>query len=95
MLEYDFEQSVGFWLTVATQTYHRALQNELAPQGITFRQSQVLGWLMREKDISQVDLAARMMIEAPTLAGVLDRMERDGMIIRRNCTADRRRKLVG
>ena len=86
---------MGYWLTVTTQAYHRALQNELTPHGITFRQSQVIGWLMLEVEMSQADLAARMMIEPPTLVGILDRMERDGLIIRRHSTVDRRCKLVG
>lgn len=94
MSEYDFEDSVGYWLTVTTQAYHRALQNELTPHGITFRQSQVIGWLMLELEKSQSDLAARMMIEPPTLVGILDRMERDGLIIRRSSAVDRRCKLV-
>ena len=35
-----------------------------------------------------------MRIEAPTLAGILDRMERDGWIIRQPCPSDRRKKIV-
>jgi MarR family transcriptional regulator for hemolysin len=94
VLEYDFDQSVGYWLTVTTQAFHRAIQHELAPYGITYRQLQVLSWLALEGEMSQIELAGKMMIEPPTLVGVLDRMERDGWISRRICAADRRRKLV-
>ena len=80
--EYDFDQSIGYWIILASQAYQKALNNELAPHGITFRQSQVLGWLALEGELSQAELAARMLIEPPTLVGVLDRMERDGLISR-------------
>ena len=94
MLDYDFDQSVGYWLTLATQRYHRAFTDELVPHGITFRQAQVLGWLALERELSQAELAGKMMIEPPTLVGILDRMERDGLIIRSPCPTDRRRKLI-
>jgi MarR family transcriptional regulator, transcriptional regulator for hemolysin len=94
VLEYDFEKSIGYWLTIVTQALHRALSEELAPHGITYRQSQVLAWLAVEGEMSQTELAAKMMIEPPTLGGILDRMERDGWITRHHCTADRRKNLI-
>ena len=93
-MHYDFEQSVGFWLTLTTQTYHRAICDELAPHGITYRQSMVLGWLALEGELSQTELANKMMIEPPTLVGILDRMERDCWIARHDCPADRRKKII-
>jgi MarR family transcriptional regulator for hemolysin len=93
-LDFDFEQSIGYWLTTATQAYHRAVCDELAPHGITYRQSMVLGWLALEGELSQAELAAKMMVEPPTLVGILDRMERDGLISRHNCPFDRRKKLI-
>jgi MarR family transcriptional regulator for hemolysin len=92
--QYDFESSIGYWLTVSTQALHRALNDELAPTGITYRQSQVIGWLVIERELSVGDLACRMMIEPPTLVGILDRMERMGWIVRDECAGDRRRKRI-
>jgi MarR family transcriptional regulator for hemolysin len=94
MLHYDFEESIGAWLTLTTHTYHRAVSDELTPHGITYRQSMVLGWLALEGDLSQTELAARMMVEPPTLVGILDRMERDDWITRHNCPGDRRKKII-
>jgi MarR family transcriptional regulator, transcriptional regulator for hemolysin len=94
MLQYDFERSIGYWLTVATQAFHRAVTEELAPHGITYRQSQVLAWLVLEGELSQCELASKMMVEPPTLVGILDRMERDGWITRNSCPSDRRKKLI-
>nr|WP_286177962.1 MarR family transcriptional regulator [Rhodopirellula sp. JC639] len=93
-MDYDFDESIGYWLTITTQRYHRAFNDELVPYGITFRQSQVLGWLALEGDLSQSELAGKMMIEPPTLVRILDRMQRDGLITRRPCPEDRRRKLI-
>lgn len=94
MLMYDFERSVGYWLTIASQSFHRALSEEVAPHGITHRQSVVLAWLVLEGELSQAELAGKMMVEPPTLVGILDRMERDGWITRNGCPNDRRKKIV-
>lgn len=94
MLVYDFEESVGYWLTLATQAFHRAVSDEVEPHGITYRQSLVLAWLALEGELSQAELASKMMVEPPTLVGILDRMERDGWITRNGCPSDRRKKLI-
>jgi MarR family transcriptional regulator for hemolysin len=94
VLQYDFEESIGCWLTQTSQAYHRALNDELAPHGITFRQCQVLGWLAHSGELTQVELAAKLEIEPPTLAGILDRMDRAGWVCRTVCEDDRRKKIV-
>tara|TARA_R110002095_G_scaffold173545_2_gene150917 strand:+ start:2051 stop:2506 length:456 start_codon:yes stop_codon:yes gene_type:complete len=94
MMQYDFEESVGYWITITSHFYQDALNQELLPYGITFRQFQVIGWLVYEGPLSQVDLAERMMIEPPTLVRILDRMERDQWIKRESDPEDRRRKVV-
>ncbi|MEQ8849481.1 MarR family transcriptional regulator [Botrimarina sp.] len=93
-LQYDFEESLGYWLATAHQAYMRTFQQALAPHGITFRQAQVLGWLVAEGPQSQRDLAERMLIEPPNLVGVLDRMQQAGLVERRVCPHDRRKKLI-
>lgn len=94
MLQYDFEESIGYWLMIGAQAFQRALNEEMAPHGVTFRQAQVLGWLALEGQLAQNELAAKMMIEPPTLVGILDRMERDGWISRIACPSDRRKKII-
>jgi len=90
VLDYDFSNSVNYWTWLAS----RALNDELRPHGITWRQCQVLGWLALEGRLSQADLAEKIGIEPPTLVGILDRMERDGWISRLPCPDDRRKKLI-
>ncbi len=94
MLEYDFEESVGYWAFMTARAFQKAMREELGPHGITFRQWQVLAWIAHEGEMNQSELARRLEVEAPTLAGILDRMERDGWIVRVESPEDRRRKLV-
>jgi len=92
VLEYDFEECIGSWVCATSHALRRALDSELAKEGITFRQWAVLAWLSRGNGVSQVELAEQLCIEAPTLAGILSRMERDGWLERTHCTIDRRKK---
>jgi MarR family transcriptional regulator for hemolysin len=94
VLEYDFEDSITFWVCMTSRALERALNEEVAPHGITFQQCQVLGWLAIEGELTQSQLAERMRIEPPTLAGIFDRMERDGWIRRHPSPTDRRKKLI-
>ena len=45
MLEHDLDESLGVWITFAAEAYRKALTDEVAPHGFTFRQCQVLGYL--------------------------------------------------
>ncbi len=94
MLEHDFEESIAYGAHMVSRAFERALNRELAPHGITYRQWQVLGWLALEKGLTQSQLAERLRVEPPTLVRILDCMERDGWIERHASPTDRRKKLV-
>jgi MarR family transcriptional regulator for hemolysin len=94
MLQYDFEQSVGYWVFSTAHEIYRAMNEELAAHGITYRQWEVLAWISYGGEQSQSALAECMRIEPPTLVGVLDRMERDGWIERAPVEGDRRKKQI-
>jgi DNA-binding MarR family transcriptional regulator len=94
MLQFDFEDSVGYWVFATWHELCRAMNEELSAHGITYRQWEVLAWISMAGEQSQSALAERMSIEPPTLVGVLDRMERDGWIERVMADGDRRKKLV-
>jgi MarR family transcriptional regulator for hemolysin len=94
LLEHEVETSIGYWAFVVFRDFERALNEELAPHGITLRQSQVLGWLALKRELTQAELSERMRLEPPTLVRILDRMERDGWIRRHADTGDRRKKLI-
>lgn len=92
--EYDFNESLGVWLSLTTQAYHRRLSERLAPHGITFRQAQVFGWLAMSGELAQSELAAKMLVEPPTVVRLLDRLEAAGLIQRVTVPEDRRRHVV-
>jgi MarR family transcriptional regulator for hemolysin len=92
--EYDVAQDIEYALRQTTRTYQQALNAELAPYGVTIRQSQVLGWLRKKGNLSQCQLARLLRIEPSTLSGVLERMEREGLILRIAGRTDRRQKLI-
>ena len=94
MLQYDFDESVGYWICMTSHALRRALNAELARERITLRQWEVLAWLAHSGEQSQCELAERLGVEAPTLAGILARMERDGWVVRQACAGDRRKKLL-
>jgi len=94
MLQYDFENSLGYWIFSTAHQMEQRMNEELAVHGITLRQWEVLVWLSFAGECAQSQLAVRMRIEAPTLAGVLGRMERDGWIRRVPDEQDRRRKII-
>jgi len=94
VLEYDWETSVGHWICSTSHVLRRALSVRLADEGMTLRQWEVLAWMSVKGDFTQSKLAECLGIEPHTLAGVLDRMERDGWLERRPCEEDRRRKRV-
>lgn len=94
MLDYDVEQSIGYWVATTAHALRRALEKELSNQNMTLRQWEVLAWIAVDGAQSQADLAEKLGIEAPTLVGILSRMERDGWLERYCCPDDRRRKRI-
>lgn len=94
MLEFDFENSIGYAICTTSHAMRRALQSELLKMGITIRQWEVLACLACEESFSQAEMAEYLGIEPPTLAGVLRRMERDGWLERHSCCDDRRRNRI-
>ena len=76
-----------FWRT--------AMDRRLKPLGLSDAKWRTVFHLSRgPADMSQVELASRLNIEAPTLARLLDRLASDGWIERRAAANDRRVKTV-
>ena len=75
--------------------WRAAMDRRLKPLGLSDAKWRTVFHLSRAPaDISQVELASRLSIEAPTLARLLDRLEADGWIERRVATKDRRVKTI-
>jgi MarR family transcriptional regulator for hemolysin len=94
VLQFDFDESLGYWVCSTSHSLRRALNAELAKEGITYRQWEVLARIALGGELSQSELADCLGIEAPTIVGILDRMERDGWLERFSCPNDRRKKRI-
>ncbi|QDT31884.1 Transcriptional regulator SlyA [Thalassoglobus polymorphus] len=94
MLKYDWENSIGYWVCTTSHALRKALDSHLAREGITMRQWEVLAWLSASGNGCQSTIADQLGIEANTLAGVLTRMEKAGLLTRRNCPDDRRKNTI-
>src|SRR5262245_24964118 len=71
------------------------MNEELAAHGITYQQWQALAVIaLAGGELTQCELAERLKIEPPTLAGIVDRMEKAGWVRRITDPLDRRRKVV-
>ncbi len=94
MTEHDFEKSFMLWVRLASHLFSVSFNNELSGTGITLRQAQVLSCLELRGELAQNEIAAQLQIEPPTIARILDRMERDGWIKRLPSPQDRRKKII-
>lgn len=91
---YDADESILYWVLSTARRLEHLLSEEMRPLGITFRQVEVIGTLGLEGERSQTELANRLGVEPPTMAGILSRMEENGWIERVSCARDRRKKII-
>lgn len=83
--------SIGYLTRYAHRAFVKALTDELAPHGILSGQWSVLRILWDIEGLTQVELADRMRVEKASLTGVLEGMERRGLILRVRNEDDRRK----
>ncbi|WP_347557684.1 MarR family transcriptional regulator [Robbsia sp. KACC 23696] len=72
----------------------RIIDKELKPAGITASHLPVLVALKDGSKLTQKDLAAASNVEQPSMAQLLSRMERDGLIRREPSPTDKRSSVV-
>lgn len=82
--------SVGFLLARTARSMKRALEARLSEYNITATQYIVLE-VLHERDGASLSLLGRKLyFDNPTITGIVDRMERDGLVERRRIADDRR-----
>ncbi len=94
MTDFDVAKSVGFLLAKAHQRLYACFRQELSPFGITPPQFALLAFLWKEDGLSQTELSERTETDRTTLGGLVDRLEKGGLIERRPHPSDRRSFLV-
>ncbi|HEY6838818.1 MAG TPA: MarR family transcriptional regulator [Geobacteraceae bacterium] len=86
----DIEKSVGFLLAKAYQRACALFKEEFDRYDLTPQQFGVLAFLWREDGLSQAELSTRSQIDRTTIGGIVDRLEKEGLVKRRSHPEDRR-----
>lgn len=90
----DPYESVGFHCSLTYRAFARTLENRLAETGIKPAQFFALSHLMALGPMPQNELAAYLSTSAVSIVKLIDRMERDGWVVRKPYAEDRRIKQV-
>ena len=95
MQNYDFENSIGFIVNRTARAFIKALDSELRSRtGVTFGQWKIMVMLVNQNGLTQKELADRLCLEGPTLIPIIDKMEKEGLVIRKVDTDDRRNNRI-
>jgi len=85
----EIDRIVETILYLYTET-RRVTKAQAREQGLTGPQVSALKILEAVGDISLTELSERMSAKNSTITGIVDRMERDGLVVRERSQADRR-----
>ncbi|MBA3881389.1 MAG: MarR family transcriptional regulator [Chthoniobacterales bacterium] len=89
------KEEFGLVLFSTARAWRTRLDQRLRPLGLSQGKWRTLIHLSQGGDrLTQTEIADRMGIEEPTLAGLLNRLEDDGWVKRRESPNDRRCKIV-
>ena len=83
-----------FWINHASRSIMRRFEHSLRPLGFGVAYLPVVALIDEDERLLQKDLAERAHVEQPTMAALLARMERDGLIEREPHPTDRRASLL-
>ena len=89
-----FEEYLPIATATAAKAMNDAFNNVVLKYGLARSQCVALYYIDLAKAINQKDLAKKMSIRESTMTGLLDRMERDGLIERKLDEEDMRRKAI-
>ena len=90
----DFEHSLPFMLLRAREGCMTRFRPILTEQGLTEQQWRVVRALAEDNGLESSELADRTMILKPSMTGIIDRLERDGLVERRKDRHDGRKTCV-
>ena len=93
-MEFDRMSSAGYLVNYMARLFADRLRKRIAPLGIVPGQFPALLALWEKDGLTQKELLAQVAIEQATLANTLTRMERDGLIVRKEHPADARARKI-
>ena len=88
------DQQLCFPLYAASNLIVRAYGPLLKPLGLTYPQYLVMMLLWEKSELSVGELGEALHLDSGTLTPLLKRLETNGLVHRRRCSADERRVLV-
>lgn len=86
----EIERTIGFLLAKAYQRACLIFKEHFEEYDLTPQQFGLLGFLWREDGISQTVLSAKSQIDRTTMGGLIDRLEKEGLVVRKAHPEDRR-----
>jgi DNA-binding MarR family transcriptional regulator len=86
----DIEKSVGFLLAKAYQRASALFKEEFDCYDLTPQQFGLLAFLWQEDGRSQAELSAKSHVDRTTMSGIVDRLEKEGLVKRLPHPDDRR-----
>lgn len=86
----ELEECINYLLTVAQHQVYQLMSTRLAPYGITPGQYGVLSCLWSRRGDTPKDVAQMLKLEMSTVSGLLDKMQKRGLIDRVMNAVDRR-----
>ncbi len=87
---YDIEKSVGFLLAKAYQRAWALFKEELESYDLTPPQFALMGFLWQQDGLTQVELSEKSQVDRTTVGGLIDRLEKIGLVERHPHPQDRR-----
>jgi MarR family transcriptional regulator for hemolysin len=95
MQKYDYENNIGFIVNRTARAFVKAFDTELRDKvGITFGQWKVIVTLINQDGLTQKEIADKLGLEGPTLIPIIDKMEKEGLVIRKVDADDRRNNRI-
>jgi DNA-binding MarR family transcriptional regulator len=78
----DREQSIGYLVHEVARLFRRRFEDEARVHGVTLPQWRAMIEILRNEEITQVGLASCIDTDPMTISGILDRLEKRGLIER-------------
>jgi MarR family transcriptional regulator, transcriptional regulator for hemolysin len=92
--DYDPEQFATYWINYASRQVQKRFEKCLRPLGFGLAYVGIATELEKAGPLLQKDLAKYYEVEQPTMAALLTRMERDGVVSRKPHPEDKRASLI-
>jgi DNA-binding MarR family transcriptional regulator len=93
-MSFDRNRSAGYLVNHMARLFAAALTERIQPLGLSTGQFPILLALWSEEGLTQKQLVERLDVEQATIANTLNRMERDGLIVRKPHPVDGRSQCI-